>query len=35
MGRCEILPAFKVHGDRFEVGIMRLGHEWRSEVGGA
>lgn len=32
MGRCALLPAFRVRGERFEVGIMRLEHDWRSEV---
>lgn len=32
MGRRDVLPAFRVRGDRFEVGIMRLEHDWRAEV---
>ncbi len=32
LGRRGILPAFRVRGGRFEVGIMRLEHEWRAEM---
>jgi hypothetical protein len=28
LGRRTRLPAFRIRGDRFEVGIMRLDHEW-------
>lgn len=30
MGHLEVRPAFRVRGDRFEVGIMRLAHDWKA-----
>jgi lipopolysaccharide transport system ATP-binding protein len=30
MGRLDVRPAFRVPGDRFEVGLMRLEHEWQT-----
>jgi lipopolysaccharide transport system ATP-binding protein len=30
MGRLDVRPAFRVRGDRFEVGVVRLDHEWKA-----
>jgi ABC-type polysaccharide/polyol phosphate transport system ATPase subunit len=32
LGRCDVLPAFRIRGERFEVGVMRLEHDWNEEV---